>query len=389
MTQVPEQRRPGVGGLPVAVRDRDELLLAVEAHTDDHETAQPFLLEANVEVDPVSPEVHVVPVRQVAGHEGAVLVLPGRGEPGDHRSRQPSRRTEEPLEGRDEVACRQSVQVQQRQDLGDLRRPPTPRRDDDGLELGLFTGRLVDTTVVHPRCFDLDRSGHGLDLASPGVAISRHETVPVLIALVYELGEIRVDLGLQGSGQHRPRTFAADLVQAEATFRASLGVVHYAQHRRPFLAGALTPAARLGFQRGRYVAPPDEWVIHNFRSYLTAQVGDPQGLVIFRSHGRTSAVGDNREDACLPGLGGAVRSPATRCPPLRGLSAHDRGDLHLVVRLSGAPDVTVGTTRRPVAGPFFRESRWPGGHPRPMKCVVVVVGRGRRMILAAGSASLV
>ncbi len=247
VTQVPEQRRPGVGGLPVAVRDRDELLLAVEAHTDDHETAQPFLLEANVEVDPVSPEVHVVPVRQVAGHEGAVLVLPGRGEPGDHRSRQPSRRTEEPLEGRDEVACRQSVQVQQRQDLGDLRRPPTPRRDDDGLELGLFTGRLVDTTVVHPRCFDLDRSGHGLDLASPGVAVSRHETVPVLITLVYELGEIRVDLGLQGSGQHRPRTFAADLVKAEATFRARLVVVHYAQHRRPFLAGALTPAARSDF----------------------------------------------------------------------------------------------------------------------------------------------
>jgi len=79
------------------------------------------------------------------------------------------------------------------------------------------------------------------------VAISRHKAVPVLIALVYELGEIRVDLGLQGSGQHRPRTFAADLVQAEATFRASLGVVHYAQHRRPFLAGALTPAARSDF----------------------------------------------------------------------------------------------------------------------------------------------
>jgi len=27
------------------------------------------------------------------------------------------------------------------------------------------------------------------------VAISRHKAVPVLIALVYELGEIRVDLG--------------------------------------------------------------------------------------------------------------------------------------------------------------------------------------------------
>ena len=52
VTQVPEQCRPGVGGLPVVVRDRDELLFAVEAHPDDHETAEPFLLEAHVEVDP-------------------------------------------------------------------------------------------------------------------------------------------------------------------------------------------------------------------------------------------------------------------------------------------------------------------------------------------------
>jgi hypothetical protein len=89
--------------------------------------------------------------------------------------------------------------------------------------------------------------------------VACHEPVPVLVALVYELGEIRVDFGLQGRGEHRPRPFAADLVKARAPFRASRVVVHYAQPRRPFLAGALTPAARLDFQRGRYVAPPGEW----------------------------------------------------------------------------------------------------------------------------------
>jgi hypothetical protein len=85
--------------------------------------------------DAVDPDIHVVPVRQVARHEDPVLVLPGRGESGDHRSRQPSCRTEEPLEGGSEVACRESVQVQKRQDLGDLRGPATPGRDDDGAEL--------------------------------------------------------------------------------------------------------------------------------------------------------------------------------------------------------------------------------------------------------------
>ena len=150
------------------------------AHTDDHETAHAFLLEAHVEVHPVGPEVHVVTIGQVAGHEGAVLVLPGRGEPGDHRSRQSGCRTEEPLEGGDEVTCRESVQVQKRQDLGDLWGPAAPGRDDHRAELGLLTGFLVHALVVHPRCFDLDRAGHGLDLALSCVSIARHETVPFL-----------------------------------------------------------------------------------------------------------------------------------------------------------------------------------------------------------------
>ena len=139
------------------------------------------------------------------------------------------------------------MEVEQWQDLGDLRGPPAPGRDDDGAELGLLAGFLVHALVVHPRCFDLDRSGHGLDLAAPGMPVPRHETVPVLVTLISELGEIRLHFGLQGRGEHRPCTFAADLVQAEATFRARLVVVHYAQHRRPFLAGALTPAARSDF----------------------------------------------------------------------------------------------------------------------------------------------
>ena len=70
------------------------------------------------------------------------------------------------------------------------------------------------------------------------MAVSCHEPVTLLVTLVYELGEIRVDLGLQGGGEHRPCPFTADLAQARASFRASLVVVHYAQHRRPFLAGA-------------------------------------------------------------------------------------------------------------------------------------------------------
>src|ERR1019366_9546544 len=268
MTQVPEQCRPGVGGLPVTVSDRDELLLAVEAHTDDHETAQPFLLETHVEVHPVDPEVHVVPVCKVACHEGTVLVLPGRGEPGDHRSRQPGCRTEEPLAGRGEVACRESVEVEQWQDLGDLRGPAAPGRDDDGAELGLLAGFLVHALVVHPRCFDLDRSGPGLDLALSCVAVARHETVPVLVTLISELGEIRLHFGLQGRGEQsslplrgRSRPGRSDLPRPPR--RCSLRSTSASLPRRRANAGC-----SFSSQRGRYVAPPGEWVIHNFRAYL-------------------------------------------------------------------------------------------------------------------------
>ena len=154
----------------------------------------------------------------------------------------PAAEPKKPSRAGNEVTCRKSVQVQERKHLGDLRGPAAPGRKDDGAKLGLLPGFLVQATIVHPRCFDLEYSSNGLDLAWPGMAVPRHEPVTLLVALVYELGQICLDLGLQGGGEHRSCPFTADLVQARASFRASLVVVHYAQHRRPFLAGALTPA---------------------------------------------------------------------------------------------------------------------------------------------------
>jgi len=79
------QQRPGLRRLPVAVGDRDETLLAVEAHADDDETAQAVLLETDVEVDPVDRDVDVVSVGEAPAHERPVLNLPSGGQPGDHR----------------------------------------------------------------------------------------------------------------------------------------------------------------------------------------------------------------------------------------------------------------------------------------------------------------
>ena len=266
-------------------------------------------------MDPVDPDVDVVPVGQVAGHKGTVLVLPGRDEPGDHRSRQPGCRAEEALEGGDEVACRKPVQVQERKHLGDLRGPAAPGRKDDRAKLGLLAGRLVHATIVHPRCFDLECSGHGLNLAWPGMAVPRHEPVTLLVTLAYELGEIRVNLGLQGGGEHRPCPFAADLIQARASFRANLVVVHYAQHRRPFLAGALSRLLVLDLNE-EGTSPPGEWVIHNFRSYL-----DGRRRVLLRR--RCESVGDASREVRREPRGVRVLDDPAR--PALARVHHDHG----------------------------------------------------------------
>lgn len=58
--QVPQQIEPGLRVLAVAVHNGHEFLAAVGTHPDQHQAAQPVLLEAHVEVHAVRPEVDVV-----------------------------------------------------------------------------------------------------------------------------------------------------------------------------------------------------------------------------------------------------------------------------------------------------------------------------------------
>ena len=51
---------PRALGLPVPVRKGDQLLGAVGTDPDEHEQAQPLLVQADVDVDAVGPHVHVV-----------------------------------------------------------------------------------------------------------------------------------------------------------------------------------------------------------------------------------------------------------------------------------------------------------------------------------------
>ena len=83
-----EQVQPGLGGLAVPVLEGDQLLGAIGADADHDQQAHLVLAEADLEVDPVDPHVHVVDVTQAAVAERGGFVLPLGGQPGDRRRRQ-------------------------------------------------------------------------------------------------------------------------------------------------------------------------------------------------------------------------------------------------------------------------------------------------------------
>jgi hypothetical protein len=75
---VAQQVGPRLVRLAEPVGQRDELFASVRAHPDHHQQAQFLLLQPNFQVNPVGPQVDVVHTREVAGGEGAGLVLPLR-----------------------------------------------------------------------------------------------------------------------------------------------------------------------------------------------------------------------------------------------------------------------------------------------------------------------
>lgn len=72
LAQVTEQVRPGLRGFPVAIGHRDQFFGPVGTHPDQDQQAQGVLIavgvgQADVDVHPVGPHVHVVDVGQRSG----------------------------------------------------------------------------------------------------------------------------------------------------------------------------------------------------------------------------------------------------------------------------------------------------------------------------------
>ena len=79
---------PALGTLTHAGLEADQLLLALWCGPDQHQHAFGLIFHPGLEIDPVSPDIDVMPSREITGLPTLVLALPFAGEPGDHRGRQ-------------------------------------------------------------------------------------------------------------------------------------------------------------------------------------------------------------------------------------------------------------------------------------------------------------
>jgi hypothetical protein len=89
--------------------------------------------------------------------------------------------------------------------------------------------------------------------------------VTALVTVLQMFGDVGIDLGLEGHGQHAARPFAANLVDPESGLLARGLLSDYLQHLRSFLPPAFVRRHSSKYvQRGRYAAPLLRWVIHRF-----------------------------------------------------------------------------------------------------------------------------
>jgi hypothetical protein len=182
-----------------------------------------------------------------------VLGLPGLGQPLDRARRQPGGVLAEQVpERRPEVAGREPVQVQDREHLSHLRRPPRVCRQDPRTEPLALAGLLVDALVVDPRRADRHRPRADRQPPLPRPPIANDKALAVLADLARERRDVVVDLGLERRGDHPASTLPREIIQRDA----SLAVLPDGEPANIWTWRAFLPAiAGFGLhQPGRYAA---------------------------------------------------------------------------------------------------------------------------------------
>ena len=134
-------------------------------------------------MNPVDPDIDVVPIGQVALPELPILVFPDRGQPREVGRAQPGRVVSQQHGQRfAEVARGQPAEIENRQHLGH-RKDGGPahvgRKDPAGEPLALARG--IDPFVVHPRRSHLHCARPTRDLPGLGLTVADHQPPPARV----------------------------------------------------------------------------------------------------------------------------------------------------------------------------------------------------------------
>ena len=267
MLEISQHRLPALRTLAVAVLDCDQLLLPVRTRSDEHEGAEPLILQAHVKVHPVRPHIDVIAILQAALAKLPVLLLPDPGQPRDICRRQTRGfLPEQCLERRPEVPCREPPQIQNRQHLGHLRRATHIGRQEPAREpapLSLF----VDPSVVDSRGTHLQRARTAGDTPRPRLPVAHHEPAAIRVTGLGMPLHVGRHFLLQRTHQHPPRAFPRELVQHVALFPSNL-VLDYLQHGWRLLPPAFAGVVFDSHGRIRrlsHASHPQLWVIPRWR----------------------------------------------------------------------------------------------------------------------------
>jgi hypothetical protein len=231
--------------------------------------AEPVVFETDVEVHAIDPDVHVIAVGQAPLLERAVLALPLVGQPRDVRGGQPGRIVAEQNRQRlAEVAGGEASQVEDGQDLGDLRGPAHVGRQDAAREAAPFAVG-IGASVVYPGRAHGDGPSPDGDPPGAPLAVADDQGVSNVVAFLAVRLQVRSDLDLQSCHEHAARSLAGDLVDQRSPVYPVLRrlVADDIQHG----CASFPPRAP-----GRRSIRPDASgitgsTIHNFRSYLDRQ----------------------------------------------------------------------------------------------------------------------
>ena len=172
------------------------------------------------------------------------------------------------------------MQVEKRQHRGHLRASPTPRQAGSSFEKRLaLAGLLLDAAVVHPWRLDLKRARRRSSTTRASACPLRTtRRWPRSSSSLSVLGDVGIDLGLEGDGEHAPGALR-DRSRRSRTrpprprpLQRLLSTLAFLPRRR-----STAGSRRVLLQRGRYAALPLRWRIHRFWLYLRRQLVELKG----------------------------------------------------------------------------------------------------------------